>query len=495
MFQAKANKSGQVEIAETPFIAAIVGLALIIHVPAFINHDVAFLTWTAEQVLGSAIFGRNIYEPSPPLSFLIYSPAALLAPLMGFDLAIKLWVVALASLSLVVLFQVAPKPLRFPVALALGLFFALAYPREFGQREQIALLLCAPYVAGVTASRRWAITTGVMAGIGFALKPYFLIPLALVFFSRRKMRVEEWSLVITGACYAAIIVLFFRPYLLEMLPIAVAAYWGISPGEHAVNRLLVFGLLLVPCLGLWAISRDGRATGYLMASVGFGIGAVVQSKFFHYHFLPAWGFMAMFLASYLINKSRVMQFGAIMILSALLVILYVIAFHWSRDSENRKHTIPDLLDAINRADSFTVFAVHPYPAFPTTIYTATPYLGLSSSHWFLPAVGKLVSGEAERSRAVVSELAIDQAVKELERRPGLVIVDTNWSRHTDVKREFNGLAWLEKNDRFRTLWNEYSFAETVGSFQLYTRCATGCPASDVSAPAAPQSGTGHRRER
>ena len=42
------------------------------------------------------------------------------------------------------------------------------------------------------------VVIGVMAGVGFAIKPHFLIALALVFATRRRIGTEEWAIAATG---------------------------------------------------------------------------------------------------------------------------------------------------------------------------------------------------------------------------------------------------------------------------------------------------------
>ena len=165
--------------------------------------DVSFLAWTARQVMGPAVFGVDIYEVNPPLAFMLYTPAAVLSSLLGYDLAIKLWVTALGCLSVAMFWQTCDAALRLPLTITLALFVALVLPEEFAQREQIAFMLTAPYVAGPCRHRAGAILIGVMAGVGFAIKPYFLVPLVLVFATRRKLRAEEWAIAVTGLAYAA----------------------------------------------------------------------------------------------------------------------------------------------------------------------------------------------------------------------------------------------------------------------------------------------------
>ena len=168
-FTAHLSSQGKRDLYCPLLIAATAAVALAVQWNLLINPDVAFLTWTASQVMGPPVFGVDIFEINPPLSFMIYLPAAVVAPLIGFDLAIKLWLVCLAGLSIAGLWQSAEPRLRLAIAITLSAYFALALPPAYGQREQIAFLLCAPSAAGNSPRRGWAIAIGVMAGVGFAI--------------------------------------------------------------------------------------------------------------------------------------------------------------------------------------------------------------------------------------------------------------------------------------------------------------------------------------
>lgn len=108
-----------------------------------LNHDVTFLAWTAAHVLGPAVYGRDILDVNPPLAFMLYWPAAFLAPSTGYDPAIRLTVILLSVLSMAAFWHAADRNMRLPLTIDLGLFFVFAFPNHFAQREHFAFLLCA----------------------------------------------------------------------------------------------------------------------------------------------------------------------------------------------------------------------------------------------------------------------------------------------------------------------------------------------------------------
>lgn len=458
-----------------PALAIVTALA--IQLPRYVQHDVAYLTWVAGQVSDGAAFGRDILELNPPLNFLIYYPAAVLGKLMALDLAIKLWVCAIAALSLALVSAALPKDRRIPVLTALGVYFALAFPWDFGQREQIAMLLCAPYAAGTIARRRWAIVSGVAAGIGFAIKPHFLIALALIFLARRKIRAEEWAIAATGAVYAAALLLVFPAYLTDMVPIARATYWSVAAQENYIARIAILGALLTPALALLAVRPNATAMGFGAAALGFFLAALLQGKYFQYHFIPAWGFLVLLLAAREGDGSRLARMTSLALLTLSTGVLLLWSLNWL-GSGTRYGSIPKLLHEIDRSDSFLVMTVHPFPAFPTAIYTKSRYVGAGSSNGALAAVGVALEQHSPERAAQIGRIALHQARMEIRRKPELVIEDPNWKRHTNLtSRHFDGLEWLLRDPEFRQLWQDYRPAGHLGRFRLYRRIARPVPVS------------------
>ena len=453
-------------------VLATAALSLAIQLPNFLHQDVAFLTWAADRVMHGEVFGRDIYEINPPLSFMIYVPAALMAQLIGFDAAIRLWVVFLASLSIVCLWNTADRSIRLPAIVALGLFFALFMPAEFGQRDQLTLLLCAAYASGHSERRGQALLNGVMAGIGFAMKPYFLVPLLLIFATRRKIRTEEWAIAATGLLYGASLPLFFQPYLFELLPKQVDVYWLIN----GPITTIFYKLAIVPlCLAVFYVvaAPQPAVRGFAAAALGFAIAVALHRKGYQYNFLPAFGFLVIYTVAMLWNARRLARWLAVYFLVAeiggLLMFADVSIFLFRL----RREIVPPLVAEADASASFTFLADSNLGAFPTAILTRAPFLGISPSNNFMTAVTGFESGILPGDGSLAARNALDQALRELRRKPDLVVVNTDWTSQAALDQpldsRFDGLAWFNRDPAFRALWADYALTGHFKTFDFYRR--------------------------
>jgi hypothetical protein len=438
-----------------------------------INPDVANLTWMAEQVWGPAVYGRDLYDVCPPLCFMIYTPAVPLAKLIGVDPAIKVWLTCLACLSVAGFWQSCEERLRLPLTIVFAMFISLAFYGQFGQREHVALMLCAPYAAGYASRRGWSVSNGVMAGVGFAIKPYFLIPLAFIFLTRRRVRTEEIAIALTGALYAVTLLLFFQPYLFEFLPKGRAVYWAVRSTTDTTP--LLAGLIIVPALVLAAASSPQPASrGLLAATLGFALAALIQYRGFAYHFHAAFGFFVLFLTAKAFDPRRIVA-----ICAALLVLInatmIVRANHaWIAGERDQKAVIAALKAELDQAHSFTSFVMtSAFPNFPLVHYTTARYEGLAIFHFFAPAVRNTSRGE--EASAVAAPLAIGQAIRELQRKPAVVIVLRDGSYFNREDGAFDYLAWLSRDKGFSEVWKDYTFHKYVEGYALYRRKEAASP--------------------
>ena len=133
---------------------------------------------------------------------------------------------------------------------AFVLVATLAPGFSFGQREHACILFGMPYLAaavlrlqgGQIHGKSIAICIGLLAGIGFALKPYFLaIPalvelLLLVRLGWRSLfvRVESLVLGLTVLVYIVAVALIIPDYLKFTLGLTRYSYWAYDTGNFPV---------------------------------------------------------------------------------------------------------------------------------------------------------------------------------------------------------------------------------------------------------------------
>lgn len=409
---------------------------------------------------------------------MVYAPSALLDRWIGLPAAVTVWLVIVAGVSIALSWPDVPTRVRPAIIGLLAMFIAFAWPSGFAQREQFAMLLVYPYV--VPGDRRgWrAITIGLMAGIGFSIKPHFLLAWILIDSSRRPLRTEQLALFAAGAIYALSMLTLFRSFTFELLHetlvsysafnrsnVAILAFW---PSSFSIAALL---------LALW--KRELIAKAFAVAACGFALAAILQMKFYAYQLIPAWGFATLALSSLVQHQERKIRICAIglLLISALLQMRHSLS--WFNESAARSVQIHRILEKIDGARTFSVFGVHPYPAFPTAIYAQqkmrVSFVGIASSQWFLPA--------AAMGKGNSALLARQQALRELRSKPDIILVDTDWQRHTNISRSFDGLKFLQSDSLFRHEWSQYDRVGSVGDFLLFKRRSPSRERSPSTGPA------------
>jgi hypothetical protein len=466
LMASKHRIAGLLPVLVMPALVIFAGLAM--QGSALLNHDVAWFAWGAREWLRGAVIGRDIVDPNFPLAFLIYLPAAVFAGPLGLGLAVKAWLLLVVAAIMVLAWQDVASTRRTAVFGTLAVFVIAALPREFAQRDQFAMLLVFPYVVPAVRHGWRAIVIGILAGIGFAIKPHFLIVWLLLEFNRRLFRAEQMALVCTGAIYALSLATIFPEFTFGLLPSTLEFYGAFNRADSAAHVLLYAVLPIVfGSLTLWLAvrERDDLAKSLALAALGFAIAGALQMKFYAYHLLPAWGFAAVAAAALVSSRDKSIHMFAIVLLVCTAVLQARPALAWWSDVEQREVMQPQLSAALLGARTFTVIAVHPYPAFPTAVSveeeSGIRYIGSANSHWFLPAAA---TGDA---RAI--QLARHHAMQDIMKHPDIVLVDTRWTRHTNLPSTFDGLAFLLRDVPFARQWSAYRETGVVGRFLVFRR--------------------------
>ncbi|MEO7275144.1 MAG: hypothetical protein ABIX28_23150 [Vicinamibacterales bacterium] len=341
---------------ERLFMLAVAGLlvaACVGTVIAPLNTDTAWFLVAARRVLGGERLYVDLMETNPPLIVWLWmGPAWLGAFTRLSDQRVAGVVVAatIAGCSLLALSMLGRDTSRVWRIWLLASWLAALVGLclwDVGQREQFAAMLTLPYaclaarrMTGERAShdggRPSILLTGVLAGVGFALKPFFLgalVSIELVVFAvtgwrRTLTRVELWAVLAIHAIYAALIVVVTPEYLRDITPAVLATYGAYGNGVEWVlrsKRAWLPALLAVVALGSsWlavrgagpasdrntgpanatatAVRRSGHPSGsrgllgamtmaaaltrvMSTATLGWLIGFVAQGKGWRYHLI------------------------------------------------------------------------------------------------------------------------------------------------------------------------------------------------------------------
>lgn len=282
------------------------------------NVDVSWLLIVCDRLLGGERLNTDMMEINPPFSIWLYMPFMLLEKLSG--LRAELWLtlgiicLSLASLAVSARILARVEPIyRQPRALwaAVAALFAIlvAFPYDFGQREQFALIAVLPWVALQCARQRSlnfvAGSPGehIVAGLGAAVvvmvkPPYFalglILPSLLLAFHRRSLKplfvTENLLGAAIVAAYIAAIAIFDRAYLTDILPLANEVYRPLrDPFFDILANWPRFALLVgvatvLAAGGLRRLHWD--VTILLVTALGFAPALLLMGKGWPNHALP-----------------------------------------------------------------------------------------------------------------------------------------------------------------------------------------------------------------
>lgn len=481
-----------------------------------LNHDVGWHLHMARGVLAGETFGATLIEINPPLyTYLATLPVALAGvtglPIVG---------VAKLTVLLVSILMVA-----WAGSLAAGddsdqrygaplVTFALALPLltlvgiDFGQREHLMVALSAPYLV-LTARRELpghvdratALAVGVVAAVGFSLKPHFVLlwlglegVLLLRSRSLRRtwLRPESVAVQLFLVAYAVHIVLDRPEYLrllLEAGPV-YAKFWAVDPlGLLLGNRYFVFLAAVVTAA---VVSRPARTMGpfigvFLVVAPFAFFMAVGQGKGWLYHFFPAlaWTtaaavlivadfFVAAYHSRHAVTPARtstVVLLVAIGVLSAGSLVRHHRALAEARFAFLAEHTA---YLARHEVRSLLVLSPAVPAAFPLVNYADVDWPAPVPSLWWVSALhGGEESGDGSPLRfsdagRIERRLRGAFVSSWLRRPPEIVFVDTA-PVAPGVTRRFPYVEYLSEEPGFAELWQEYERAEDIGRFEAFSR--------------------------
>lgn len=304
-----------------PWIIALGSLAIYLAVP--LTQDVTWLVYCAQKWLaGGTPFTVDFEELNPPFNVALYLPLAWLvnhSPFPGgATVSAGVWgIMMLFYLGIRHLLNVQTHhnpPLendrahRILIMVAVALF--LVPLAQIGQREQFVLAFTLPYLlaaAGRADGQRLPLKTqvflGLLAGLGFIIKPYALIvPLLVEGVMARKQR-RFWalfnptSLAIGAVCllYGVWIVVAFPAYIAFYVPLVTEAYPAFGKNIGRLPPTLFSMVVFVPVIAGLVLEFIRKKTlrphhhVWIAACLGFVFLVLMQGKFFLYHSYPFLG--------------------------------------------------------------------------------------------------------------------------------------------------------------------------------------------------------------
>jgi hypothetical protein len=484
-------------------LGVIYTLAWFIQDKLFLNWDVATLMQSAKSMMAGGVYVKDFFTPNPPLILYLYMPPILLSQYFSISIAIvfRLYMFALVTGSLFISYPLIKKIFSDQISLA-RLFTAtlvgilLIIPlHHLGQRDHLLLIFIMPYLLLVASrlannkpSVHQAILIGILAGIGFAIKPHFMATFILIelYYAYKKKSLFAWvraeSLAIIGviSLYSIAIVIFYPAYIFSLVPFMLNNYYSLL-GTHWDKLILVTPVLfcLIP-ISLYIIQfRENKyqslSTILLIALIGFLISYISQQTMLFYHLIPEFSVAILLLVLMLTTLASNVRNIFILILS-----IFVFSIPAGAEYEVYKFGIAYKERILNKLITFIqtqpsnqsiyVLSILGNYGFPLVNYTHTQYTGRFDCLWMSMALLQIQRTQGDTALRVYLQqnhdknFFLNMMVEDLKiYKPNLILVDDSKLNNqlNGVDMHFNYLSYFLENSDFKEQWKSYRYLTTL----------------------------------
>ncbi len=479
----------------------------------YINWDVSWLLEATRRLLSGGSYSQNFIETNPPLILFLYAIPVLLTSWMGnlvSNFLIFIYAISLLSLGLsyFLLKRIMTNDVSIRILFFWGLVFCeLVLPSyEFGQREHLTFLLIMPYLLLISSINAlhfpWYLrfTAGLMAGIGFSIKPHFLIPLILILsWKLCKNRNLLSCLVIENGCLFGVMFCYLMAcfiitpdYFSFILPLIFKFYLVYK--ESMFNMLthqwsIVFYIIML--LGI--IQFNQKHFPYrnlyqllMLTSFGFFLVFIIGGHFFYYHFVIVASILILllmfnihFIAQRSIKKAMIskIEYLNIFLVGFCLFFLLNVVIDCNlgiikRDAEGPTRRLIMALQNINRGP-FVVFSNYVAPNSSLLTYSQLRSSTRLHQFWLLPGIAKLEQDGklslAEEGKNLLRQIIIQDLLLD---PPYIIVVDETDPPIIIDGEVLNYLHFLLKDSKFKKIWHNYCFSLRVsspfGNYAIYT---------------------------
>ena len=280
------------------------------------NFDSSLILEVSQRWLNGERLYVDLIDVNPPLVFVLNLIPAIVAKFTGMDAptAMVLCILTLIASSMWLVVKLLPDALHNGDGMLrmmlppLILFALVIFPGEmFSQREHLMLITLFPYallasarIVGASVPARRRLIVAILAAVGFALKPHFLvIPSLIELFVMNRRGINTWAADFVPWTMAALIILYpvaawiWTPeYFSQVLPLVFSTYskvGGSTPMTVLLGNQLSPALLVMIPLGIAAYVAKLPNLVRMMALAAFGaaLSGFLQDKGWPYHLLPA----------------------------------------------------------------------------------------------------------------------------------------------------------------------------------------------------------------
>jgi hypothetical protein len=496
--------------------SAIVCGAVFIQYAGVFNSDVSWLMQCTQQWLHGGKYYTDFFETNPPMILYLYIPpvvishffhASIILTAEAYFFLLAFFSLAICSLIVRKIFTLNSKFNAQIFMLAMTFVFLIFPVDSLGQREHIALMLVMPYLLlsalrlGNAVAGKWIIVTaGIMSGLGFAIKPHFLVPLILVEFYLmiKKRRVFYWmrteSIIILSllVLYLLSIFMITPEYIYKILPLIWPLYsgsmtssWPLVLSQSAVMFFLIttgFYFNQKHCL-----QHKSLANVLMVSTAGFFIVYLLQKTPWFYHTIPFVG-LAIILAALIfadlltkdVSKSRhqvlsnKVQAG-ILFLFVFIFVTTVAANLILTENDyktNKMRPFQEMIKMYGGERGSVYFLTVAAPAaYPLVTYAKVESVSRLPFFCILPELVRRLSikppGIEKRDTLKQKKEFINIITEDLAKKPALLFVEQVPGSQKHSRQAFNYISFFSENSEFKRLFQQYHYVGHISVYDVY----------------------------
>jgi len=501
------------------WVFAVFALGVLIQSCIFLVWDVSWLLDVTRRFLSDGTYVNNFFENNPPMIIYLYCLPQWIATKFGVShiVVFRIWVFTLAWISLgfcaFLMRQYFDNEDKHECCYYAVILFVLAFvffilpSYEFGQREHVTLLLVMPYFFTLVARFRQRylnesilLIVGLMAGFGFAIKPYFLAALILpelyYWITHRRwlawLRIETLMIALVMIFYLISIYTITPTYMRDVFPFVRWLYLAASFDSWAELVINPFVLgCLVAIAFFFVLYRHSRHRPLLtvmwLATIGFMISYFVQRKLWYYHIYPAFALATLLLAIYVMQllfqseqteRNRFIFLAVItltLIFSPLMVVMkFTVIF--MKDYLSPRSPMNRLIN-ITRENAkgkyIYFFSDTVVPAATVADYSGAKSASRFPRMWLLPGIlyyehQPQITKAQDVQLRLAKRYMLSAVVDDFKRHhPELVFVDVSKHKIHMGPYSFNYLQFFTQSKAFQSIWSHYQLMAMYQEYAIY----------------------------
>jgi hypothetical protein len=465
--------------------------------------DVAWYLHAGGRLLDGGVLYRDVVEANPPLgvwlSVLVVAPARAIGA--GSALVLKLVLLLLTALSvalsarfIAVSDDISAGAKHFILILVAALVLFLP-GSDFGQRDHVAILLLVPWVL-----LKWnrlierevpfaiAAFVGLLAAIGFWLKPHFMfaffaVELSIVMATRRArdmVRIETLTVAAFGVAYLIAASKLFPQDLVRMSSMSTKAFipfYGQSAEDVTLRMVLpsVLAILSVAATRLLSPQLQLLRALFLAAGGAFLFVFIVQAGYRH-QMMPATFFLALaagigvaeVFAGHVVFRGvalRLLAAGSAIAVAAVLVAAASMQFAEYRGGPFERAIAAEA----PKARSIFIASTSSSHPFPLVEEQGLVWASRFPSQWLVPFAATTLD-ESGVPFDGVGQFVLEATVSDLIAfAPDMVFIDERPERPDFRGDPLDYVDFWNKDVRFPVPWKAYERRGDADGFGVYVR--------------------------